>query len=262
MGSALQLISKARTALEAVKTVEDALDVADKAAAVQEYLKRSAESLIVQNQAAEIKVRAERKAGEMLAKMEKDNGRPKKCGTLPHLTKSAKLAEINLDRKAAKRYEDMAAVPIRQFDKMASATEATAEGREITSTEIRNTGASIKRAKRQVKKQAVIINEAPGIVSDLSSLTGHVFGTIYADPPWRYGNQGTRAATDNHYGTMTVDELCEMPVGELADDNAHLHLWTTNAFLPESFRLIEAWGFEYRSMFIWRKSQQLQANSC
>ena len=131
----------------------------------------------------------------------------------------------------------------------------TAEGREITSTEIRNTGASIKRARRQARKQAVIINEAPGIVSDLSSLTGHVFGTIYADPPWRYGNQGTRAATDNHYGTMTVDEFCEMPVGELADDNAHLHLWTTNAFLPESFRLIEAWGFEYRSMFIWCKSQ-------
>lgn len=94
-------------------------------------------------------------------------------------------------------------------------------------------------------------------VDDLTSLAdaGQKFGTIYADPPWKYGNQATRASTDNHYSTMTVDEICALPIEALAADRAHLHLWTTNAFLFDAKRVIEAWGFEYRSCFVWCKPQ-------
>lgn len=91
--------------------------------------------------------------------------------------------------------------------------------------------------------------------NDFDELPRGHFGCVYADPPWQYGNQSTRAATDNHYGTMTIEDLCEMPVEELVADDAHLHLWTTNAFIQEAFQVIEAWGFEYRSMFIWVKPQ-------
>ena len=79
------------------------------------------------------------------------------------------------------------------------------------------------------------------------------FGTIYADPPWLYDNQATRAATGNHYDGMTVDQLCELPVRELAADNSHLHLWTTNGFLFEAPRIFAAWGFEFKSSFVWCK---------
>ena len=51
-----------------------------------------------------------------------------------------------------------------------------------------------------------------GIFSNLEELSGKSFGTIYADPPWKYANQGTRASTDNHYETMTVEEICALPV--------------------------------------------------
>lgn len=91
-------------------------------------------------------------------------------------------------------------------------------------------------------------------VSDLEAV-GRKFGCIYADPPWVYGNQGTRAATGNHYGGMSVDEICELPVASLAADVAHLHLWTTNGFLPDAFRVMAAWGFEYKSCFVWVKPQ-------
>lgn len=84
---------------------------------------------------------------------------------------------------------------------------------------------------------------------------GDRFGCIYADPPWLYDNQATRAATGNHYDEMTVDQLCELPVRDLAAPNAHLHLWTTNAFLFECPRIFDAWGFEFRSSFIWCKPQ-------
>ena len=94
-------------------------------------------------------------------------------------------------------------------------------------------------------------------VDDLSTLvdSGAKFGTIYADPPWLYTNQRTRAATRNHYSGMTVDELCALPVRALAASDAHLHLWTTNAFLFDAPRIFDAWGFEFRSSFVWLKPQ-------
>lgn len=84
---------------------------------------------------------------------------------------------------------------------------------------------------------------------------GRKFGSVYADPPWLYDNQATRASTGNHYSGMTVDELCELPVRALAADDAHLHLWTTNAFIFECPRIFDAWGFEFRSTFVWVKPQ-------
>lgn len=85
--------------------------------------------------------------------------------------------------------------------------------------------------------------------------SGKKFGTIYADPPWVYDNQGTRAATGGHYSGLTVEELCALPIRDLAAKDAHLHLWTTNAFLFECPRIFDAWGFEFRSSFVWVKPQ-------
>lgn len=81
------------------------------------------------------------------------------------------------------------------------------------------------------------------------------FSTIYADPPWQYSNQATRSSTDNHYETMSLDELCQLPIENLAEENAHLHLWTTNGFLFDSKVVMEAWGFTYKSCFVWVKPQ-------
>lgn len=85
--------------------------------------------------------------------------------------------------------------------------------------------------------------------------SGRKWGTIYADPPWLYDNQSTRAATSNHYNGMTVESLCELPVKDLVANDAHLHMWTTNAFLFECPKIFDAWGFEFRSSFVWVKSQ-------
>jgi N6-adenosine-specific RNA methylase IME4 len=100
-------------------------------------------------------------------------------------------------------------------------------------------------------------NENTCTVSDLNLLieAGTTFRTIYADPPWLYGNQGTRAATSNHYDGMTVEDICALPIEQLAHEDAHLHLWTTNAFLEDAFKVMRAWGFEYKSCFVWVKPQ-------
>ena len=93
--------------------------------------------------------------------------------------------------------------------------------------------------------------------SDLHNLiaANKRFGTIYVDPPWQYSNQATRASTDNHYQTMSVDEIAALPVDQLAAEQSHMHLWTTNAFLFECPRLLRAWGFEHKGVFVWAKNQ-------
>lgn len=97
----------------------------------------------------------------------------------------------------------------------------------------------------------------PGVVRDLRDLVdaGCRFSTIYADPPWAYENVASRAAAVNHYPTMTLDQICAEPIEQLVAENAHLHLWTTNAFLRDAFQVIEAWGFRYKSCFVWIKDR-------
>ena len=84
---------------------------------------------------------------------------------------------------------------------------------------------------------------------------GRKLPTIYADPPWPYENEASRAAAVNHYSTMPIDVICDEPVRRLAEDNVHLHLWTTNAFLREAFDVIDAWGFRFKSCLVWIKDE-------
>ena len=97
--------------------------------------------------------------------------------------------------------------------------------------------------------------DRPTIARDLCQLIadGHKFRTVLADPPWRYDNTASRGTAANHYNTKTTEEICSEPVRELVEDDAHLHLWTTNAFLESAFEVIRAWGFEYKSCLVWVK---------
>lgn len=83
-----------------------------------------------------------------------------------------------------------------------------------------------------------------------------LFRTFVADPPWDYGNTSTRNAAKKHYATMSIEELCALDVvRDHAADEAHLYLWTTSSHLPEAFRVMEAWGFEYKTYLVWIKPQ-------
>ncbi|KPP83645.1 MT-A70 family methyltransferase [Erythrobacter sp. HL-111] len=91
----------------------------------------------------------------------------------------------------------------------------------------------------------------------LRTANGEQFGTILADPPWQFQNRTGKVAPEhkrlNRYGTMTLDEICELPIQEIAADPSHLYLWVPNALLPEGMRVMEAWGFRYVSNIVWEK---------
>ena len=57
----------------------------------------------------------------------------------------------------------------------------------------------------------------------------------------------------SRYGTLTLDEIAALPVGRPPPDRAHLYLWVPNALLPEGLRVMEAWGFRYKSNIVWHK---------
>lgn len=94
------------------------------------------------------------------------------------------------------------------------------------------------------------------------------YRTIVADPPWdhsdgtgmtltvgmsdrRHPNAGKRTVP---YGVMTLGEIAALPIGDLAEANAHLYLWTTNRFLRSSWDIVEAWGFSGVCVITWCKA--------
>ena len=78
---------------------------------------------------------------------------------------------------------------------------------------------------------------------------------IYADPPWQYGNSMPEYFTEqaNHYQLMTLEDICSMKIRDITEDNAVLFLWVTSPILEDAFRVIEAWGFKYKTSFVWDK---------
>ncbi|UZV40781.1 putative adenine-specific DNA-methyltransferase [Erwinia phage Stean] len=82
---------------------------------------------------------------------------------------------------------------------------------------------------------------------------------IYADPCWSYDNKGTRAKADNHYPTMTLEQLKRLPVWDLAAADCVLAMWWVGPMEREARALAEAWGFKVRNMklFTWAKLNQM-----
>jgi N6-adenosine-specific RNA methylase IME4 len=101
------------------------------------------------------------------------------------------------------------------------------------------------------------IGEIDAAADLLSFAAGRRFATVLADPPWRFTNRTGKMAPEHRrlsrYGTMTVDEIASLPVPRIVAATAHLYLWVPNALLPEGLRVLQAWGFEYKTNVIWHK---------
>ncbi len=97
-----------------------------------------------------------------------------------------------------------------------------------------------------------------GIAEELTEYLGdRTFGTIVADPPWRFTNRTGKVAPEHHrlsrYQTLSLEEICKLPVADHMLDVAHCYLWVPNAILPWGLEVLEAWGFEYKTNLIWLK---------
>lgn len=87
--------------------------------------------------------------------------------------------------------------------------------------------------------------------------TDKKYNIIYADPPWKYNDKGCSGAAEKIYPTMTIKELVELPISEIAEKDCILFMWATYPKIQEALELIEKWGFTYKSIaFQWVKQNK------
>jgi N6-adenosine-specific RNA methylase IME4 len=83
------------------------------------------------------------------------------------------------------------------------------------------------------------------------------FGTILADPPWKFQNRTGKMAPEHkrlyRYHTMSNEEILSMPINDIAMPKSHLYLWVPNALIDLGLQVMKSWGFEYKTMLIWYK---------
>ncbi len=81
------------------------------------------------------------------------------------------------------------------------------------------------------------------------------YRTIAIDPPWTHGQTGNGkySSAQSHYDLMSLERIKNLPIADLADENAHLYLWVQNGNINEGLELMKAWGFRYISVVVWVK---------
>jgi N6-adenosine-specific RNA methylase IME4 len=237
--NSLAKLDQATRMLAEVRTIDDAKDLIDLAEAARVYAKQVELGLEAQNHAAEIKLRAQRRAGEILDKMEKADGGIRWSRLQPETEMPKTYEELGIEKRDAHVWQTLAKMPELDFEKFIG--ETTEEGKELTT-------AGIYRTARLENETANKIQPPPMIGK---------YRVIYADPPWKYGDpmgiDGYKVSAEMHYPVMSIPELCALPVMDMAEDNAVLFLWVTAPLMEDAFKIVNAWGFEYKTHFVWDK---------
>ena len=235
-------LERARLALSEAKSLQGVKQIADLAAAGKVYARQQKLGQESIDFAHAVQVEAMRRLGEILreapkAAGTKGRGRPFLGGARREppnsRTQPPTLKEIGLTKKESSIAQTLADLPAAQFDQVrANTISITAAMREVV----------------HAKRPSVPLPDRG------------TYRVLYADPPWSYGNSGIiNPNADNygraarHYPSMTIDALRALQVKALTDADAVLFLWVTSPLLAESFAVIAAWGFHYKTSFVWDK---------
>jgi N6-adenosine-specific RNA methylase IME4 len=229
-------LDTARVALKEAKTIQATKKIVDVAGAAEIYAKRQQLGEEAIGYAHSVKIEALSQLGDMLKGMEKNTGArgigisavPKENHTPPT------LAELGVDKKTSMVAQQLAAMPSELREEIAN--------RETTlSQAVRGVNREVKTAK---------------IVKANIALPNKVYQVLYADPPWEYEYSISRSRDiENQYPTMSLLDICELPVGDLVGDDAVLFLWVTSPKLEEGIEVLRAWGFTYRTCAVWDKEK-------
>jgi N6-adenosine-specific RNA methylase IME4 len=232
----------AEQALAAAVQIDQVKLVMDVAAAQEVFAKRQKLGEDVIGYAHAIKTRALARLGELLQALQKatggeHGGRKRIDGSRlePSIKRPTLSETLGVSPAAAKKIahvaQQLAALPPSTREEIAQREKTLAEARrETKAVEVRR-AVSLPTAKHRV---------------------------IYADPPWSYNDKADAGSVQSggaarHYPTMSIAELCAMPVASICADDAVLFLWVTSPLLFEAAAVIRAWGFSYKASFVWDK---------
>jgi N6-adenosine-specific RNA methylase IME4 len=277
--TALVKYDQACRALAEAKAVDEVKDIRDQAEAMRVYA-HQAKNRDLEIDAAEIRMRAERRLGEMIVAQRETIGL-NKGGRPPEKTRSETeqvsrptLEDAGIDRKLSSRAQKMAAVPAEQFEKTIGSwrERVRAENERVTVDLLRHGEEEQQRQNRR--------DLAATLGDESHRLTGRrKFACVYADPAWRRKAGIGGRAYENHYPTMTWDEILALPIKDRLLPDAWLFLWLPRAHLlalhtvamdvvvddgeilkaqvrmPLAWAIANSWGFDnYSTLFVWTKT--------
>ena len=200
---------------------------------------------------------AEVRIGQLMARVPTRQGKRTDMEPMDSGVQKSKqqiIEDAGFTVKQAQRFETLAAHP-------EIVEQAKAEAREnediVSRSLVLNMVKARKQEEQRQERQESIRQqvEKPRTSSHVDIYTtDRKYRVIYADPPWSYSDRqdtGMLGGAVKHYDTMPLEDICALPVP--AADDAVLFLWVTSPMLEDSFRVINAWGFKYKSSFVWDK---------
>lgn len=244
-----------RDRLQAVRAAIRAIDKVGVAAEV--YQQKLAEG----QEIAEAVLDAEVRLGELRSQVKRDTSfhgsqykmvNPQQCG----ITKNTPLAkfddEAHITNDTAERLETIAKHP-------EVVERVKAEARE---NGVLVTRQAVLKAIKDEKREALRAERENSIEEQIEQADKSIdlynppckYRVIYADPPWQYNDKQdieTLGGAQKHYPTMPLNDIANLPVP--AEDDSVLFLWVTSPMLEDSFKIINSWGFKYKSSFVWDK---------
>jgi N6-adenosine-specific RNA methylase IME4 len=155
-----------------------------------------------------------------------------------------RLADLDISRMQSSRWQQIARVPEPVFERYIE------QGRKLESYELTTTALRTLVRYEERRARVAQMDAPPALPADQK------YPIIYADPPWRFEHVMTESrAIEDHYPTMALEDICALPVADVAAEHSVLLLWSPAGKLAEAMRVIEAWGFEYRTDMVWVKDR-------
>ncbi|MGE0206103.1 MAG: MT-A70 family methyltransferase [Hyphomicrobiaceae bacterium] len=242
----LSRLEVATMALAEIRDPASAKHAMDMASAMETFAKAQKLGDESERYARGIKYAAEIKLGEILkATPDAPSGRAavaaKVSGTAkePQTDWPPTLAELGISKKLSSESQRLAELPDEK-------KQALARGEIKPSV-----------ALRELKRE--------GLAAKVAQLPEGKFRVIYADPPWSYGDERgglekADTAAAGQYPTMPVEAICALapydrPITDIFAKDAVLFMWATFPLLTEGLMVIKAWGFDYKTAFVWDKER-------
>ena len=239
----------ARKALEEVHRVDEAKEIRDKAVALQAYARQAKDSELI-SLATDIRLRAERKAGALLREMVLNGERERAGGDRKTKSQGAilKLSDLGVTATQSSRWQQLALLGQEEFEGRAERAKREA----VRSVEMPAADRTReKQQKRETRERELAVNQR--------ALPERRYGVILADPEWRFEpysrDSGMDRAPENHYPTTATEGIEARGVAAIAADDCVLFLWATAPMLEDGLRVMRAWGFRYKTHFIWKKDR-------
>jgi N6-adenosine-specific RNA methylase IME4 len=168
------------------------------------------------------------------------------------------IKQISAESKPIETRQEVAKIANVSHDTIAKVKKIEATATSEVKEKLNTGTMSINEAYKEIKKEEVELKRKEireTFEKQDVEIKDKKYRIIYADPPWKYGNAMPEYVTEpqDYYLLMNTEDICAMPIKDITEKDAVLFLWSTSPHLPEALEVAKAWGFTYKTTFIWDK---------